>query len=211
MKRSTLSKQMIAALALTFGCSAAYSGTSNTMYIRGVHNTFFVKELKALYNITYSRGTFNVEVEDLPVRGLIKSITEDHLRTLQSNKKAAGRLFQEVKVSGTKIDSAFTEEVPDVVTNGYYATEPLNTPSLEVLQSPMDESKSIFEVKDEAKNAVSEATPKEIDAFLIANPIDRSQKNCYVETAERFGKKSDYIRDRYRKLREKGFVENENN
>jgi hypothetical protein len=51
---------------------------------------------------------------------------------------------------------------------------------------------------------------EEIDEYLIAFPIDRNAKNPYNAAATSCNVKPDYIRGRWRSLRERGLVEKEN-
>lgn len=53
-------------------------------------------------------------------------------------------------------------------------------------------------------------TPAEMDAYLVKNPIDIKAKNPYNEAAKFLGVKPDYVRGRWRSLRERKLVENEN-
>ena len=53
------------------------------------------------------------------------------------------------------------------------------------------------------------ATKEQVDEYLINNPIDRSEKNPYNRTAQVLRVKPDYVRGRWRALREKGLVEKE--
>jgi hypothetical protein len=53
------------------------------------------------------------------------------------------------------------------------------------------------------------ATREQVDAYLISHPIDRKAKGPYNDAAKALNVKVDYVRDRYRKLREKGLVETE--
>lgn len=46
----------------------------------------------------------------------------------------------------------------------------------------------------------------EVDNYLIANPIDRTQDHCYKQAAEKFGVNTEYIRSRYKLLRKRGKV-----
>jgi hypothetical protein len=54
---------------------------------------------------------------------------------------------------------------------------------------------------------VKEILREQIKTYLIENPIDRTQPNCYVNVAKQFGVDSEYIRSIYKKLRSKGLVE----
>lgn len=56
---------------------------------------------------------------------------------------------------------------------------------------------------------ISASVRKEIDTYLIENPIKRGKPGCYKEVGDRFDVDTEYIRDRYRKLREKGTVPDE--
>ncbi len=46
----------------------------------------------------------------------------------------------------------------------------------------------------------------EVDNYLIANPIDRTQDQCFKQAAQKFGVDTEYIRSRYKSLRKKGKV-----
>jgi hypothetical protein len=46
----------------------------------------------------------------------------------------------------------------------------------------------------------------EVDNYLIANPVDRTQHNCYKEAADKFGVDNEYIRSRYKLLRKRGKI-----
>jgi hypothetical protein len=54
------------------------------------------------------------------------------------------------------------------------------------------------------------ATKEQVDDYLLHRPIDRTAKNPYNKAAEALGVKPDYIRGRWRSLRERGLVEKEN-
>jgi hypothetical protein len=54
------------------------------------------------------------------------------------------------------------------------------------------------------------ATKEQVDEYLLANPIDRNAKNPYSNAATQLNHKPDYIRGRWRSLRERGLVEKEN-
>jgi hypothetical protein len=54
------------------------------------------------------------------------------------------------------------------------------------------------------------ATKEQVDQYLLSNPIDRSAKNPYNNAAKALNQKPDYIRGRWRSLRERGLVEKEN-
>jgi hypothetical protein len=79
------------------------------------------------------------------------------------------------------------------------------------------EVKQIFEQQAETYEAntlkqIADGTPatrEQVDAYLMNHPIDRKAKGPYNEAAKVLGVKVDYVRDRYRKLREKGLVETE--
>lgn len=68
-------------------------------------------------------------------------------------------------------------------------------------------SKEVKEIAKDNNIILKEATREEVDAYLIANPIDRTIKNPYDAAAEALGRTKEYIRDRYRKLRDKKLVE----
>lgn len=55
-------------------------------------------------------------------------------------------------------------------------------------------------------NPVSEQLRKEIDTYLINNPVDRNQDHPYAPVALKFGVEPEYIRIRFRELRRKGSI-----
>jgi hypothetical protein len=55
-------------------------------------------------------------------------------------------------------------------------------------------------------NVVSEQLRKEIDTYLINNPVDRNQDHPYAPVALKFGVEPEYVRIRFRELRRKGSI-----
>ena len=54
------------------------------------------------------------------------------------------------------------------------------------------------------------ATREEVDEYLLTHPIDRNANNPYNAAATYLNQKPDYVRGRWRSLRERGLVEKEN-
>jgi hypothetical protein len=61
----------------------------------------------------------------------------------------------------------------------------------------------------QGENEQRPATREEVDEYLINNPVDRAAKNPYNNAAAILRVKPDYVRGRWRSLRERGLVEKE--
>ena len=87
-----------------------------------------------------------------------------------------------------------------------------NQPSITVVQELKNEPQAevttlpVIRLEDYSK-LEKEQLRAEVDAYLLANPIDKSQKGFFVPVAEKFACTSDYIRKRYNALKEKGLIE----
>lgn len=99
------------------------------------------------------------------------------------------------------------ETIP--VSTDIYDAETNSSGKIEVVGSPVYvESENVtLQTAIIDLNPIREASKDEVDAYLLTNPIDRKAKNPYGAAAEALGRSKDYIRDRYRKLRDKNLVE----
>ena len=112
----------------------------------------------------------------------------------------------ETKVWPLPIEPTIEKEVEQILTSNLLNTDPIDFGE----QTFVNNNVSFAEAAKSSKENL-EAKRKLLDQWLISNPIDRTQKGCYNKAAEIFEVSVDYVRDRYRKLRAKKLVENENN
>lgn len=104
-------------------------------------------------------------------------------------------------------DSEVNENLIKKITNGYWAVEETNILEKSLAIKIADEHPESFIALDKEINKVDlEILRDKVDIYLLANPIDKSQKGFFIPIAEKFGCTSDYIRKRYNSLNKRGLI-----
>lgn len=217
-----MTKQTIIDLAKTFGCETHYQGSTNTMFVKGNNFIPFSVTVDVLYPDVYNH--FKIEETKVWPLPVAKFTTEKEIAALLQEEGQTGvnRINENIKEFSENVQTFVNDNVSFEGTNKQsLVTDEMGQMNFDTvveldrqnLNASLTDGR--FEAtNDDIKKANGEkanldAKRKLIDEYLIANPIDRTQKGCYNHVAEIFEVSVDYVRDRYRKLRVKGLVEKE--
>lgn len=186
-------KKVIEDLAVKFGCSTGYSGGRRIMYVHGERASEFVRHSRD----KYPKLAFLLQVSEQPIpSGSLTTFTGTEV-----NKELAG------EVADNAYKTVFGEASPLVVVDKVNVDAPAIGSverTIDNVRIHSEEGTETF-VKKESKEE-KEKLRADVDAYLIANPIDKSKPGFYVPIAKQFGSTSDYIRKRYNSLKERGLV-----
>lgn len=177
-------KKVIEELAVKFNCTTAYAGGPRIMYVKGERNMEFVRHVRELYP------------------------------TLAFILKGTDELPKVVVYSSAEVNADLAANI----VNNLPIT--VNSSHLSVAEAgSIERTEDTVRIVDE--NGTSETFVKEVpaiakpspelrakvDEYLIQYQNNKNEKGFYTAAATFLGTNSEYIRDRYRKLKSKGLVE----
>jgi len=196
-------KKIVEDLARKVGIETAYAGSTRTMYIKGPNLEHFRERIRNLY----PNLAFQLKPTD---RFLESSLWSDEAKKLKKSKSK--KTPSMLVFSGTEVNEKIAEQVSE---SAYKTVFPEETKESFPSQGIMDVANQ--HIEESAPPIIADAfvtngkpVKDQVDKYLIANPIDRSTKDPYGAAAKLFNVKNDYVRGRYRALREKGLVEKQN-
>jgi hypothetical protein len=209
-------KKIIEDLARKSGIETGYAGSTRTMYIKGPNLEKFRERIRNLYpNLPFQLKP----TENLPE---LSTWTEEAKKLKKSKSKKTPSMLV---FSGTGVDENAAQLASEIAYETVFPEEsaPISQGVVDVANQLIEESTFATNLKEKENRPSSfdeldkiiKKTDKEIlkdklDEYLLANPVDRTQKDPYGAVAKLFNVKNDYVRGRYRALREKGLVEKQN-
>jgi hypothetical protein len=148
-----------------------------------------IEDLSVRYTCStaYAGSTRIMYIKGERAKKFIKDVREKYPK-LAFELKAVSDLPTFQLFSGTEVS---TELVENIVNDAYETVFPKEKIE-QLTQLPLDEKQTFDR--------------EALDAYLVNNPIDKSIKGCYLPAAELFEVTSEYVRGRYRKLKEKGKI-----